>query len=244
MQMSDKFTLVDTQSDFLVINKNCNVDFHKGTNESGLCDLVRENLNITGLYPVHRLDSMTSGLLLFARNRAAASVLSSLFTEHSIEKYYCAIAGNKPRKKQGTIAGDMEPLRSGMWKLTHSTVKPAVTHFFSCGLGNGFRLYIIKIRTGRTHQNRVALKSLGVPVLGDNLYGKDKMYGVQPDRPYLHSYAMRFTYNDRVFSYCSLPASGNYFTEKSTIAVLKQYSAPWDLQWPKNPCSRPAIFPH
>jgi tRNA pseudouridine32 synthase/23S rRNA pseudouridine746 synthase len=239
MQNDNKFTLIDFQPDFIVINKNSNVDFHKGNNGSGLCDLVRKDLNISDLFPVHRLDSMTSGLLLFARNRSAAAALSAMFASHSIEKYYCAIAGNKPKKKQGSVIGDMVPLRGGMWKLTHTTVNPAITHFFSSGLGNGFRLYIIKIRTGRTHQIRVALKSIGVPILGDALYNRgDTTEGVLPDRPYLHSYAIRFTHLEKSFSYCFLPDTGIRFTEKSTHTILEQYTHPWDLQWPKNPLSR------
>jgi tRNA pseudouridine32 synthase/23S rRNA pseudouridine746 synthase len=238
MQNEKKFTIVDSQPDFIIINKNYNVDFHKGTNAFGLCELIRNELGISELYPVHRLDSMTSGLLLFATSRMAASRFSTMFANHTIEKYYCALAGNKPKKKQGTIIGDMVPLRRGMWKLTHTKVNPAITHFFSAGLGNGFRLYIIKIRTGRTHQIRVAMKSLGVPILGDKLYSKEETAATQPDRPYLHSYAMRFTYMDKCYSYCTFPDTGDLFTEKSTSALFEQFAHPWDLQWPKNPLFR------
>lgn len=237
MQNSTKFIQIDSQPDFIIINKNYNVDFHKGARGVGLCERIREQPGITDLYPVHRLDTMTSGLMLFARNRATASQFAKMFATHTIEKYYCAIAGNKPKKKQGTIAGDMVPLRNGMWKLTHTMDNPAITHFFSSGLGNGFRLYIIKIRTGRTHQIRVALKSLGVPVVGDMLYNRDTSQG-QSDRPCLHSYAMRFTYNDTLYSYVNIPDTGNYFTDNTIGTVWEKYRQPWNLPWPKNPLSR------
>lgn len=237
IQNSPAFTLVDTQPDFIVINKNYNVDFHKGARGIGLCERIREQLGLADLYPVHRLDTLTSGLMLFARNRVAASQFAKMFVTHTIEKYYCAIAGNKPKKKQGTIAGDMVPLRNGMWKLTHAMANPAVTHFFSSGLGNGYRLYIIKIRTGRTHQIRVALKSVGVPILGDTLYNKNVSEN-QPDRPYLHSYAMRFSYKESSYSYVNIPDVGIYFTDSTISAVWEKYLQPWNLPWPKNPLSR------
>jgi tRNA pseudouridine32 synthase/23S rRNA pseudouridine746 synthase len=236
-QNSTIFTLIDTQPDFIIINKNVNVDFHQGVRGVGLCERIREQLQIAELYPVHRLDTMTSGLMLFARNRVAASQLAKMFAMHTIEKYYCAIAGNKPKKKQGTIAGDMVPLRNGMLKLTHAMTNPAVTQFFSSGLGNGYRLYIVKIRTGKTHQIRVALKSIGVPVLGDPLYNKENSQS-QSDRPYLHSYAMRFTYRDNLYSYVDIPDVGTYFTDSTINTVWEQYRQPWNLPWPKNSLSR------
>lgn len=236
-QNRTSFNLINTQPDFIVINKNYNVDFHKGSSGAGLCERIREQLGIAELYPVHRLDTMTSGLMLFARTRTSASLFAKMFATHTIEKYYCAIAGNQPKKKQGTVAGDMVPLRDGMWKLTHSMNNPAVNHFFSSGLGNGFRLYIIKIRTGRTHQIRVALKSVGVPVFGDVLYNKETL-PVQPDRPYLHSYAIRFTYKENIYSFVNIPDTGIYFTDSTIQAVWEKYMQPWNLPWPKNPLSR------
>jgi tRNA pseudouridine32 synthase/23S rRNA pseudouridine746 synthase len=236
-QDSTIFTLIDTQPDFIIINKNVNVDFHRGARGVGLCERIREQLGIADLYPVHRLDTMTSGLMLFARSRSSASLLAKMFATHTIEKYYCAIAGNKPKKKQGTVAGDMVPLRNGMWKLTHTMTNPAVTHFFSSGLGNGYRLYIIRIRTGRTHQIRVALKSIGVPVLGDMLYNRD-ISQCQSDRPYLHSYAIRFIYSDTVFSYVNIPDNGTFFTDSTIGTIWEKYLQPWNLPWPKNHLSR------
>ncbi len=236
-QSCNIFTHIDSQPDFIIISKSYNVDFHKGAEGISLCERIREQLEIADLYPVHRLDTMTSGLMIFARNRAAAQQFAKMFMTHTIEKYYCAIAGNTPKKKQGTIAGDMVPLRNGMWKLRHTMVNPAVTHFFSRGLGNGFRLYIINIRTGKTHQIRVALKSIGVPVVGDTLYNKG-ITQCQSDRPYLHSYAMRFTYKDVAFSYVNIPDTGSFFTDSTIQTVWEKYKEPWNLPWPKNPLSR------
>ena len=113
------------------------------------------------LYSVHRLDKMTSGLLLLAKSPQIAAQLTALFTTHQIQKYYLAISDKKPKKKQGLIKGGMQKSRRGMWKLTKEKNNLAITQFFSYSLGNGKRLFVIKPHSGKTHQIRVALKSIG-----------------------------------------------------------------------------------
>ena len=96
------------------------------------------------VYPVHRLDEATSGLLLLARNSAAARDLAALFRERSIGKYYLALSDLPPRKKQGLIQGDMVRARRGDWKLTRSMTNPARTRFVSWSVSPGLRLYLLK----------------------------------------------------------------------------------------------------
>ncbi|MGB0936464.1 MAG: TIGR01621 family pseudouridine synthase [Colwellia sp.] len=239
------FQIIYQNNDFVVISKNENINFHdEGLIGQGLFSQLKSHLNNlknteisssnsleNELYPVHRLDKMTSGLVIFAKNKAAAQIFGRLFSQHSIEKYYLAISDKKPSKKQGLISGDMAKSRRGAWKLLRSTENPAITQFFSYSIGNSKRLYLLKPHSGKTHQLRVALSSIGSPILGDELYhGKSS----EPiDRGYLHAYALKFTYLDKQYEFIAPPTSGIEYLQDTTQKMIKSIEQPWLLSWPK-----------
>ena len=129
-----------------------------------------------------------------------------------LQKYYCALSGRKPSKKMGKVRGDMERLRRGQWKLLRSMNRPATTAFVSEALVHeeedprmvaeasaaassssaARRAFVLKPLTGRTHQLRVALKSLGSPVLGDPMYAA-ATDAANEQRAYLHAAAWAHT---------------------------------------------------
>ncbi len=226
------FSLVKKHDDFLIINKFAGVSFHKQEKQQGLPEIVRSVLGIKELFTVHRLDTMTSGLLLFARNRGAAKKFSYLFRKSMIEKYYLAISDRRPKKKQGLVTGDMVKARRGGWKLTRTAQNPAITQFISYPLGDGLRLFVLKPRTGKTHQIRVALKSIGAPVLGDPLYYGKSSRSSDIDRGYLHSYGMRFTHRGETHQVILKPDTGKLFTDRAVAALLNRSENPWELNWP------------
>ena len=220
------FTVVAEHEHFIVIDKACNTNFHdEGDVGSGLFNEVKNQLNLAELYPVHRLDKMTSGLLIFAKNQTSAVAFQQLFSEHQIEKFYLAISAQKPKKKQGLIKGDMAKSRRSMWKLLRTTNNPAITQFFSYSLSGGKRLYLLKPHTGKTHQIRVALSSIGAPILGDELYSN-----TSADRGYLHAYALSFTLHEQSYQFILPPKQGQYFQE---IDQISEIATPWQLAWPK-----------
>ncbi len=225
------FTLVENAPEFLLVSKHAGVDFHKGRTNISLVETIRMELNISELYPLHRLDTMTSGLLLFAKSRPVAAELAAQFRTHSIEKFYIALAGTHPKKKQGLVCGDMVRSRNGTWALTRTMKTPAVTQFYSAGMGNGLRLYLLKPFTGKTHQIRVAMKSLGVPILGDPLYNKKQNDLFTSDRGYLHAYALKFTVNNKTYRFTDMPTEGTYFTDKAFRDCIRKFSDPWSLAW-------------
>ncbi|MCP3926090.1 MAG: TIGR01621 family pseudouridine synthase [Desulfobacterales bacterium] len=224
------YTLISENDDFIVIDKNQGVDFHTSADSESLINYVREKEKKKNLFPVHRLDRMTSGLILFAKSKEAASGLSLLFQDRKIEKYYLALSDKKPKKSQGLISGDMERGRRGAWKLLRTKDNPAQTRFFSKSCGGGLRLFILKPLTGKTHQLRVALKSIGSPALGDPLYyrGESNKY----DRGYLHSYALRFDYLSTSYCFVSVPDKGILFNEERFVSALENFKEPWLLKWP------------
>jgi len=122
--------------------------------------------------------------------------------------------------------------RRGTWKLTRTTKNPAITRFFSYPLGGGLRLFLLRAYTGKSHQLRVALKSIGAPVMGDPVYHKKEKRDKGPDRGYLHSYAIRFQFKGKIYQFVSKPDIGEYFTNELFTQILKQCERPWELKWP------------
>ncbi len=198
-------SIIYQTEDFVVINKNINDSFHVEDNKKGVFAETQALLQCK-LWPVHRLDKMTSGILLFAKSKEAAKDFSHLFYQHQVEKSYLAISNKKPKKKQGLIKGGMEKSRNGCWKLNRSTKNLAITQFTSQSIGNGYRLYRLKPQTGKTHQLRVAMKSLGSPILGDKRYG-----GSDSDRGYLHAYQIAFTWQNQFMQFTAPINSGALF---------------------------------
>ncbi|GAB4819452.1 hypothetical protein N2152v2_006498 [Parachlorella kessleri] len=141
-----------------------------------------------------RLDTVTSGALVLARDKHTAGLLARDFRLKRVVKYYVALSDRKPSKKMGSVVGDMQKGRRGSWMLARTCHNPAVTRFVSAavpGRRPGLRGFVLRPETGQTHQLRVALKSLGAPVLGDGRYGQAERARLE-DRGYLHCAAMRF----------------------------------------------------
>jgi tRNA pseudouridine32 synthase/23S rRNA pseudouridine746 synthase len=239
------FQIIYQNNDFIVISKNENINFHdEGLIGQGLFSQVKSHLNNINnaensssnnldneLYPVHRLDKMTSGLVIFAKNKSAAQIFGELFSNHLIEKYYLAVSDKKPSKKQGLISGDMAKSRRGAWKLLRSMKKPAITQFFSYSIGDSKRLYLLKPHSGKTHQLRVALSSIGSPILGDELYHGKTLKPI--DRGYLHAYALKFSYLNEQYEIIAPPTSGVEYLLDTTQEVIERLNKPWLVSWPK-----------
>lgn len=216
----------------MVINKPVGIAVQNEREQMGLLSALCEQLNLPRLWLVHRLDKVTSGLLVLAKNASVAAQLSQAFARRKVDKYYLALSDNKPKKKQGRIFGDMKKVRDGKWILTKECQSPALTQFFSYSYQPGIRLFVLKPHTGKTHQLRVALKSLGSPIIGDTHYT-----GCQCDRVYLHAYAMRFSLADTPYSFLCLPETGEHFTSETFIDYMQKTPAPWQHDWPVMPSS-------
>ncbi|PIE42499.1 MAG: TIGR01621 family pseudouridine synthase [Gammaproteobacteria bacterium] len=229
--------ILDKQTDFIAVHKPAGIGFHRENDQPGLFQQVQQQTGLDSLFPVHRLDKITSGIVLFATHQEAAKAFGVLFENHQIEKYYLALAASKPSKKQGLIKGDMEKSRRGTWKLARSTHNPAITQFISYGTPLGVRIFLLKPHTGKTHQLRVALKSLGSPILGDTLYGGtsiDKTISKTADRGYLHAFAIRFSLGEKRYAYCTLPETGTWFNRPEISTMLsRQLFPPWEVPFPK-----------
>lgn len=213
---------------WLAVNKPAGLNFHSEDGEAGLVALLRQQLGFE-LYAVHRLDKLTSGIVLFGKSPEAANQLAEQLRNRQMQKFYIALSDQKPSKKQGAIIGDMAKSRNGTWRLTRSKDNPAITQFFSWGLENGLRLFLLQLHSGKTHQLRVAMKSLGSPVLGDAAYGSK----AEVDRGYLHAWAVHFTFDGEIIELICPPSEGEAFANPILQQQLAEIGPPWALPWPK-----------
>ena len=208
--------IIYTHDDFIIINKPCNVSVHKDHDEIGLLQIIAAQLGLTKVWLVHRLDKITSGLLILALNPQSAAEISQLFAQRKVEKTYIALSVHKPKKKQGVICGDMQKSRRGTWKLSQTKENPALTRFYSTSCEANLRLFVLFPQTGKTHQIRVAMKSLGSAILGDRLYGDQ----TPCDRTYLHAYALQFNYRGESIAVTCPPKCGQFFQRNSVLEKL------------------------
>lgn len=187
---------------FCIVHKPAGWTVQRAESNPGLLHWLRETLGDSA-YPVHRLDAGTTGLVLFALTESTNRALSLAFAERKVTKTYLAVSDQAPRKKQGWIKGDMAPSRRGQWKLLRTQQNPAVTSFSSLSLAPGIRGFVMHPKTGKTHQLRVALKSLGSPIIGDQRYG-----GTPHPVMHLHAWQLGFELAGQVYNYQAAPEGG------------------------------------
>jgi 23S rRNA pseudouridine1911/1915/1917 synthase len=141
---------------------------------------------------VHRLDRDTSGLLVVARSPEAYEGLQQLVKRRGLTREYSALVVGKPRSRRGTI--DAPVGRDRHDRLRHSldtdTPRPAVTHFELEELLPRHALLRVRLETGRTHQIRVHLAAVDLPVAGDPTYGIAGELGLE--RQFLHAARLAF----------------------------------------------------
>ena len=140
---------------------------------------------------VHRLDRDTSGLMVVARSEEAHRRLQAMVRRRALERTDLALVQGRPRSRRGTVEAPIgrdrvEPTRQS---LDTDAPRDAVTHFTVERLFAGHALLRIRLETGRMHQIRVHLAAIGLPVVGDPVYGvADERLG----RQFLHATALAF----------------------------------------------------
>ena len=191
-------------SDVVIVNKPCGMVVHPaagnedGTLVNALLYHVRDLSGIGGeMRPgiVHRLDKDTSGLILIAKNDRAHAALSEQFKERSMEKHYRAVAFGNFKEDGGLI--DAPIARHPVDRKKMAIVadgKPSQTEWKVLERLKGATSLDVHLLTGRTHQIRVHMHSVGHPLLGDSIYAPNIKTNVHIPRLMLHAYSLAFTH--------------------------------------------------
>lgn len=170
-----KLDIIYEDEDLLAVNKPGGIIVHavgieqEGTLSNFVGGYFQKNGIKRKVRVINRLDRDTSGLVLFAKNSMAHSVLAAQFIDRSIEKIYiAAIKGYL--EGRGRIEAPIGLGEDGIKREVRSDGKMAITEYKEIGKTQEGSILRLKLLTGRTHQIRVHLKSLGHPILGDSLY--------------------------------------------------------------------------
>ncbi len=182
----------------LVVDKPAGIVVHPagpheaGTLAHGLLALGAEGGDEDRQGIVHRLDRDTSGLLVVARSADAHERLSQLIRAREIERRYLALVRGRPRSKSGRIEAPIGRDRRDRSRMSIDTEMPrdAVTWFDVHELLSERALLDVRLETGRTHQIRVHLAAIELPVCGDPVYGIAGDLGLE--RQFLHAHRLSF----------------------------------------------------
>lgn len=176
--------------------------YHCGNSLSGINGRLRPGI-------VHRIDRDTSGLIIAAKNDAAHLALAGQLEDHSLYREYHAIAVGGFREDSGTVDAPIarHPTDRKKMAIDREKGKRAVTHWEVLERYSGFTYLKCRLETGRTHQIRVHLASIGHPLLGDTVYGGKRPYPGLAGQC-LHAKKLSFIHprtGERVEVECPLP---------------------------------------
>lgn len=210
----DPKDIVYEDSELLVVNKNPGTIVHPGdfkTTELSLIaqvqDYLGEKLTSLTFKPslIHRIDRDTSGIVMIAKTKPSLDVMLKALQSNKIEKVYLAVCLGAPPETRGVIRRKLRRLehaeRENKIVIDDEGGQTAVTHYqvLETGIHSKYSLVECTLETGRMHQIRVHLASLGCPILGDNTYGNKqenafakRMYGVS--RQLLHASRVSFVH--------------------------------------------------
>ena len=171
-------------------------DKEKQTNcdEAGLFGMLKQSFG--KIFPVHRLDRDTTGLVLVAKTIAVQKQLEELFSSRKVIKEYLAVVMGRPKQQKGVIKNYLASIKKYSGGVVWGAVSPEKGKFAHTAWSIHERkgrhsTLLCQLYTGRTHQIRVHLSGMGFPVVGDKQYGGDVQLA---SRQLLHAWRLSFTH--------------------------------------------------
>ena len=204
---SNEDQIIDNNEKFIVLNKSSGISVQGGTkSKKNLVDIFAKSEIFQGTkpYSVHRLDKDTSGVFIMAKTRESAQLLTSLFRLRKVHKTYLAICHGELNKDSGEWNDDLIRY-DGEKKI----IEKAKTIYKVLDKNSEASLVELKPITGRKHQLRKQLYSLGQPIFGDIKYKLSNSARGLNKNLMLHSYQIRFIIDDVKHTYTALLP--NYF---------------------------------
>jgi len=199
---SNENQIIDNNEDFIVLNKSSGISVQGGTkSKKNLVDIFAKSeiFKNTKPYSVHRLDKDTSGVFIIAKKRESAQLLTSLFRLRRVHKTYLAICHGEIDKNYGEWNNDLIRY-DGDKKI----IEEAKTFFKVIDKNSEASLIELKPITGRKHQLRKQLYTIGQPIFGDTKYKlSNSTKGINKNLM-LHSYQIRFIIKDVKYTYTAL----------------------------------------
>ena len=190
--------VVYEDGDIIVLNKPAGVLVHPGAGHFAdtlgnyLMDYYRRQGSGADFHPVHRLDKGTSGLLVVAKHPHAQERLKGQLHTPSFRRRYLAVCAGIPPAPEGEVDAPIGRAEGSLVaRVVRPDGQPAKTCYRVLAAGGGRSLVELELKTGRTHQIRVHMASLGCPLVGDFLYGQEDRSLIA--RPALHAWQLELT---------------------------------------------------
>ncbi|HLM84342.1 MAG TPA: RNA pseudouridine synthase [Candidatus Bathyarchaeia archaeon] len=203
--------IIFENQDIIVVDKPAGLAVHPGvgTEEKTLVDFLLEKfpeIKTVGDVPeirpgiVHRLDKETSGVMVVARNQKTFEYLKDLFKNRKIEKKYLALVFGTLKEKEGKVEGEMGRSKKDFrkqslvrGKISVRKERYSLTHYAVKKEFEKYSLLEVSPKTGRMHQIRVHLHSIGHPIVGDKKYTFKAFKNISAPRMFLHASSLSFT---------------------------------------------------
>jgi len=223
-----KLEILHENNDYLVVNKASGLISEKSPYEAiTIEDQVHNHLLKQKRKPyigiIHRLDRVTSGVLILAKKKSILVAFNDLFSSRKVQKTYLAIVKNKPQKHKGNLVNFLvKNNKEKKADIVQSKSKDSLNCMLSyqvIGQNDFGYLLEIKPKTGRFHQIRAQLANIGLPIIGDEKYGSDIEY--RPLSICLH--AWKLTYEDsgskEIQTFEAPLPNHEYWTFKNTTSL-------------------------
>lgn len=201
---------------FVAINKLCGLNTHSADFEKhGVAEYLQEELN-QKIYPIHRLDQQTSGLLLLTTNKEKAQEMKITFENHHISKKYYFLTDRKVSQSSYKVQSHIEKMGNQFISHQKSPANSETKFNLIQSMGH-IHLWLAEPLTGKPHQIRLHAESLGMPLLGDQEHQGSAFF-----RLCLHSHALSFQLNGKDYHFEAplTPLFNPYFLENNLNSPL------------------------
>src|SRR5699024_4501042 len=211
-----KIPIIYEDNHLLVVEKPVNMPVQEDrSGDKDLLTLLKEKIKIRDQKPgnvylalVHRLDRPVGGVMVFAKTSKAASRLSDVIRRNKLNRTYLAVVRGKPKTKQQKLTHYLKKdRRKNMVRAVSrhdQQAKKAILEYETLGSLNGLSLLSIRLHTGRSHQLRVQLSTIDLPIYGDQRYGQEQKPGEQIAL-WAHELALPHTTTKDILSFISEP---------------------------------------